>query len=84
MEKTRKDAAGKVQFTEVSTEQQNSVELSKNAKGDVAMKIKVYQDDPKKSDATMEAYIRVAQARAEQLKQERHPHDGEKGGSKKW
>ena len=62
MQKEIMDADGKLIGREVSTEQQSSIELSKNAKGDRSYKIKIYSDDPKLVKAKLEEYKKIAEA----------------------
>lgn len=50
---------GKVVRTMEDTNQQNSIELSKNAKGEWASKVKVYQDDPEIAASDLERYLDV-------------------------
>jgi len=52
-------------FKEVSTEQQSSIEISRNAKGDVAWKVKVYQDDPDIITQKIETFIKIAKEKSE-------------------
>ena len=48
-------------FKEVSTLQQNSIEISCDAKGEYSFKVKVYEDDPQIREAKLS--IILAQAR---------------------
>jgi len=59
MEKTYTYKDGQL-LHEVSTEQQNSLEMSKNAKGEWAFKAKVYHDNPEKVKELMSDMIQKA------------------------
>ena len=61
MKVTTTDSDGKKVSEIVSTEQQNSVEVSMNAKGEAAWKVKVYNDNPIEMERTLSDYIVKAQ-----------------------
>ena len=50
---------------EVSTDQQNSIEVSFNAKGEMSFKVKCYHDDPAEMEKTLRAYIAIARGMKE-------------------
>ena len=62
------DSEGNIISVETSTEQQNSIELSKNAKGDCAWKVKVYSDDKDKIGEVLRAYAEKAECQAMDMK----------------
>jgi len=41
----------------VGTEQQSSIEITQNAKGERAFKVKVYCDSPKEMEEKLDAYL---------------------------
>ena len=45
----------------IGTEQQSSIEIGCNAKGEKSWKVKVYDDNPADIETKLEAYIKVAQ-----------------------
>ena len=47
-------------FTETTTEQQTSIEVSRNAKGEFAWKVKVYNDDLNKIDDDLRQAKQIA------------------------
>lgn len=64
IEKT--DSDGKI--TEITTiktpDQQNSIKLAQNAKGEKSWEIKIYADDPKDADNLLREYRRIAESQA--------------------
>ena len=44
-----------------SDEKQSSIEVSKNAKGDVAWKVKVYEDKKDKCETKLEEFVGIAE-----------------------
>jgi uncharacterized protein with gpF-like domain len=58
---------GKGGYKEVSTEQQSSIELSKNAKGDISWKVKVYTDDEDTIEEKLENYITIVEKQLEKM-----------------
>lgn len=60
---TKKTPDGKVfEVMEIEDpDQQNSIEISKNAKGEMSYRIKVYKDDPDQMRETLQAYKSVAE-----------------------
>jgi hypothetical protein len=49
--------------TEISTEQQSSIKITQNAKGEKAFEVKVYADDPERMIAQLDCYLEIAKAR---------------------
>ena len=49
-------------FKEVSTDQQNSIEISVNAKKEMTWKVKVYEDDPVKCADKLADFLKIANA----------------------
>jgi len=45
------------------TDQQSSIKISRNAKGDYAWECKVYEDDPTSCDLKLKAFTRIAKDR---------------------
>lgn len=50
-------------FKEVSTDQQSSIEMNLNAKGEVSYKVKVYEDDLGKLEIKLIAALVIAEER---------------------
>jgi len=48
---------------EEKTDQQSSIKISRNAKGDYAWECKVYEDDAVDCDMKLKAYTRIAKDR---------------------
>ena len=61
MQKTR-EVKEDGSYTEVSTDQQNSIEISVNAKNDLSYKVKVYKDDPIEQADTLADFLKIAEA----------------------
>ena len=59
--KIRKDAEGKVMFTEEDSTQQSSIKISQNAKGDRSFEVKVYADELKTMKKKLGDYVAVAE-----------------------
>ena len=51
-------------FVEVSTSNQNSIEINVNAKGEASWKAKVYHDDPDVMKTLIEKYSTMAKEEA--------------------
>lgn len=62
MEKITYDKDGKIIETVISTDQQNSIEISRNAKGDKSFKVKAYNDDNDTLEATIRDLLNKAQS----------------------
>ncbi|MDD5010217.1 MAG: hypothetical protein PHC68_17670 [Syntrophorhabdaceae bacterium] len=51
---------GKVVSEEISTEQQSSIKITRNAKGEQTYEVKVYCDDPKELNDKLETFLKIA------------------------
>ena len=45
---------------EISTDQQSSIKISQNAKGEKAYEVKVYHDDPETLRKKLDCYLAIA------------------------
>lgn len=66
--KTTREVKEDGSFIETSTAQQNSIKVSKNAKGDLSWECKVYHDDYTEIEELIANYTSRAEARIEALK----------------
>ena len=48
---------------EISTEQQNSVKITQNAKGEKTWEVKCYHDDPVEMARLLDKYLEIAKSR---------------------
>ncbi len=66
-----KDKNGHVIEERIDDLQQNSIKISINAKGGVAVDVKVYEDDPKTMNDKLEQYLRIADAYKEGYREDK-------------
>jgi len=63
MEKKILNNDGNVVGTEITTEQQNSVKITQNAKGEKTYEVKVYHDDPVEMSRLLDKFLEIAKSR---------------------
>ena len=59
-------------FTELSSEQQSSMKLTRNASGGYGYEIKIYQDDPEKRQKEMDGAVTWIEKFIEEKKKEHY------------
>ena len=64
--KTTRETKEDGSFTEVSTMQQNSIEMSMNAKRDLSFKVKVYEDDPVEAEKKLLKFMMIGADRIQE------------------